>query len=442
MPSISRFAIKGLYGERDIDIPFDDHIKILVAENGSGKTTVLNTLYSLLSADLSRLKKIPFKSLELYLNDGRRFRIEKDSLYSAPKQEEASRYYDHLERIFGSSSARSLVETFLKTPPTHFYKSAFFASAAKKMGISSAMLYEFLASLTSERNEGLPGRTAHSTIKEVQEALDFKILYLPTYRRVEQDFRNLRTSELEDDPRRTKSINFGMSDVTDKIKEVTQEIVTSSIEWFAKVNGEMLSQLVEGIHIDSALKESVRNTGAVEIVLNRIGANINEEQKSKIIKLVESGEIENGHDPLIYFISNLLKVYEQQRENDRSIQLFTEVCNRYLADKKLEYDEGSVSVKIVRRKSREEVDIETLSSGEKQIISLFCNLYLSKGGDFAIFFDEPELSLSIEWQKTLLPDVVRSGKCSFLFATTHSPFIFANELASKTVDIGTYTKEL
>ena len=69
-------------------------------------------------------------------------------------------------------------------------------------------------------------------------------------------------------------------------------------------------------------------------------------------------------------------------------------------------------------------------------------LYLEKKNDVAIFFDEPELSLSIEWQKTLLPDILDSGKCKFLFATTHSPFIFENELEAFTVDLAEYIKEI
>ena len=45
-----------------------------------------------------------------------------------------------------------------------------------------------------------------------------------------------------------------------------------------------------------------------------------------------------------------------------------------------------------------------------------------------ILFDEPELSLSMRWQKRLLPDIVNSGRCVFLLAATHSPFIFENNL--------------
>jgi predicted ATPase len=62
-------------------------------------------------------------------------------------------------------------------------------------------------------------------------------------------------------------------------------------------------------------------------------------------------------------------------------------------------------------------------------VSIFSRLYLDNLRPYAIFFDEPELSLSIEWQKKLLQDIVDSDKCAFLLAATHSPFIFENHLA-------------
>ena len=46
---ITRFEILGLYGDRDIILDFDRPIKILVDENGSGKTTVLNILFRFIS---------------------------------------------------------------------------------------------------------------------------------------------------------------------------------------------------------------------------------------------------------------------------------------------------------------------------------------------------------------------------------------------------------
>ncbi len=43
--SIKSFSIYGLFGTNDVHVPFDENIKILVGENGLGKTQVLDILY-------------------------------------------------------------------------------------------------------------------------------------------------------------------------------------------------------------------------------------------------------------------------------------------------------------------------------------------------------------------------------------------------------------
>jgi len=444
MPSIKRLKINGLYGERDIDIPFFDNIKIIVAENGYGKTTVLNALYALASGNLTRLRKLPFETIEVHFDDNSKYLVDKKALTFTGKMVDKNPFFEHIRRILGEEETVILVENFLQKSPGEFRASPEFQVARRKTEIPASAFYEYLGEIKKSVNNGATFSKARETLKSIREKLGFNVLYLPTYRRVEQDFRDIKNSnepyESSDNPY-DDSINFGMADVDSRIKELTSEILSSSVEWFSKVNGEMLGQLVEGFKVDDNLKRSIQDPEAIKIVLDRIGANVKIEQKKQILKLIETDEIFQGHDPLIYFISNLVKVYEQQRENDRSIQAFTEVCNRYLGDKKLEYNESLVSVRIVRRKNNREVDIETLSSGEKQIISLFCSLYLKRESNVAIFFDEPELSLSIEWQKTLLPDVINSGRCAFLFATTHSPFIFENDLSRFAVDLGHYIQE-
>ncbi|MGR9505055.1 AAA family ATPase [Rhizobium leguminosarum] len=73
------------------------------------------------------------------------------------------------------------------------------------------------------------------------------------------------------------------------------------------------------------------------------------------------------------------------------------------------------------------IQLDALSSGEKQMISLFAKLYLYSG-EKVILVDEPELSLSIDWQRHILIDVLRSPYCKQIIAITHSPFVFDNEL--------------
>jgi len=77
-----------------------------------------------------------------------------------------------------------------------------------------------------------------------------------------------------------------------------------------------------------------------------------------------------------------------------------------------------------------------LSSGEKQIVSLFAKLYLTGSDNFIILFDEPELSLSIYWQEKLINNILESKKCEFMMVVTHSPFIVPKELKKYTLSFG------
>ena len=81
------------------------------------------------------------------------------------------------------------------------------------------------------------------------------------------------------------------------------------------------------------------------------------------------------------------------------------------------------------------IDLSMLSSGEKQVFSLFLHLYLDNAKDQTVIIDEPELSLSVPWQKRFLTDILDSAPCSFIMAVTHSPFIYQNRLKDTAVDL-------
>jgi len=438
---IREFYITKLYEDRNVRIKFDGPYKILVAENGYGKTTILNSFYALLSGDVSKLRKINFSKIGLIFSDGVEIVFNKSDFDADLEMIKGHPLFEHLEIKLGQDFILELIDDVRRYPAHRVEMSHLFRHAVATLDLPSRMLRDYLREIRTSRVNKRINSSTQDKLENIKKKLSLKTLYLPTYRRVEEDLRAFNSS-IDESMYKHSSINFGMGDVKVSIEKITSEILSSSVEWFSKINGQMLTQLVNGFSVTKEMKDSISDPKAVEIVLERIGKNISESHKSQILQLVESGEIQDNHDPLIYFVSNLLKVYEQQRENDNAIQNFTAVCNKYLVDKKIVYDESNVTIDIVRKKNERKVNIESLSSGEKQIISLFALLYLQKKEDLAIFFDEPELSLSMEWQKTLLPDIVASGKCKFLFSTTHSPFIFENELEKDTVDLAEYIEEL
>jgi predicted ATP-binding protein involved in virulence len=125
-----------------------------------------------------------------------------------------------------------------------------------------------------------------------------------------------------------------------------------------------------------------------------------------------------------------------------NLKPFIKVCNRYLVDKQLVYYDNSSELEMVLTKNNRPITLEKLSFGEKQIISIFSKLYLTVSSKNIVIFDEPELSISMEWQKMLLPDVLNSPQCQGVIAATHSPFIFNNDLNVNTVDLNEYIEDI
>lgn len=439
---IKKLEIYGLYGERNISIEFDSNVKIIVAENGYGKTTVLNAFYSILAGDLDRLRKIPFVRISLTFVNSDPIELTKESLSFDLSNARNSGIYQHLRGSLSEQTVYTLIQLSLTLSWSDLRKAPLFVHSVRKISASQHNLKSWLEMLVDELGDNMPDMDGVKEVfKQIKLNFNLNLLYLPTYRRVEEDLQTLGMNEdveIKDD----HQINFGMSDVRRRIEAITSEILSSSVEWFSKVNGEMIVQLVEGFKVDEDMYRSVANPDAIKIVLDRIGENIPSKNKEQIIELVNTGKILNDHDDLVYFLSNLVKVYEQQKDNDSAIQGFTNICNEYLVDKKVLYNESNVTISVVRMKNNKSIDWENLSSGEKQIISLFARLYLDRSENLAIFFDEPELSLSIEWQKKLLPHIIQSKKCKFLFCTTHSPFIFDNELDASASDLSLYVEEI
>ena len=177
----------------------------------------------------------------------------------------------------------------------------------------------------------------------------------------------------------------------------------------------------------------------LSIALDRIGEKINAEDKLKIKEMVLNKQIyfeENKY--LLNLIKNLIDSYEKQSYYDERVKKFKDVCNGYLTGKKYRYDESNLTLAIYKDNQDQPINVQSLSSGEKQVISIFSKLYLEENKDCIILFDEPELSLSIKWQATFLPDIMKSQKCKMLIAVTHSPFIFDNEYDNLAKYMGEY----
>jgi len=67
---------------------------------------------------------------------------------------------------------------------------------------------------------------------------------------------------------------------------------------------------------------------------------------------------------------------------------------------------------------------QALSSGERQIVTLIYATTKMSQRD-VILIDEPEISLNVDWQRKLLPEMEKQIPSKQLIVCTHSPIISA-----------------
>lgn len=445
--NLEYIGIFGLFGRYNIEIPFKKQVNIFIGENGLGKTTILNCIYFVLEKKFSKLMEIQFAEIDVkFKSDDKTYRISHADVreYCKNRRNSSYRIISDQERYINEIIEHSILFQDDMNSPEDLEKNLDFLTyeVARKLDIPRHIarnrLRHYLENYSdSLHNNGKKGnrKNVETLIRAISSNVTRKILYLPTYRRIEDDFSslNLRNVELNRDE---LLIRFGMSDVQASIERILKNIRSLAMKGFTEMTGVLLKQYADGknpleeIYTKRAYVHYDYDT--VKIVLDRVGNEIEENYKEKILNLVSSGDImKYEYLHLWNLINKLVDNYELQKAYDDRIKKFTYTCNKYLNDKHFDYNQSTLSLEIFLddnwNSEKRTIQLTQLSSGEKQIVSLFSKLYLEGDEKSIVIIDEPELSLSLKWQKMLLPDIMRTEKCDLLLTVTHSPFIFENE---------------
>lgn len=451
-------GIYELFGRYSIEIPFEKQVNIYIGENGLGKTTILNCIYFILEGKFARLANIQFSEIVVkFKGDEKRYKISGADLREFNKQNR-SRAYSHFLRDREIYETEMLEDILMKyrINMTELERESnldfLIYEYASKMKIpenfARRQILEYFENIEIMSNSKRKANKNNvvDLSKAVKDNITHRIIYLPTYRRIEDDFAslNIRSEELN---KAELLIRFGMSDVQMSIDRILEKIRSLAMKGFTEMTGVLLKQYADGKDPIDDMNQFTRmnniNIDTVKIVLDRVGKEIEEPYKQKILSLMHSGEIkEYKYLYLWNLINKLVDNYDVQKAYDDRIKKFTSTCNKYLNDKHFDYNQSTLNLEIhlddIYEGERKTIQLTQLSSGEKQIVSLFSKLYLESDEPSIVIIDEPELSLSIQWQQMLLPDIMRTNNCELLLTVTHSPFVFSNEFDLDAKEIRNY----
>ena len=454
---IKRFEIEELFGIYNVNIPFKDNINIFVGENGLGKTTILNALNYIIQGDSESLAVIEFKKIILTLGDDTKIVITHDELMNNNIFiRDRNRLYHYLPDDDYNFIARRIMLEILKEKAPNMLDDKM---TREKIYDRIVRKYRYdlpLSILEKIYNSVLKDKNFEKELKDSWEykIYDYmkkwdRIIYLPTYRRIEEDFNSyIENSPDKDYYRKDKKkrnfsyLQFGMDDVQESIDMACSTLKNNTNEGFKAMTSNLLTNYVNINEKNEKLDFNYKNfdSSTLDIVFSRLSDKIDPSVKNKITDMLDENTVleDKYHQYLISIISELTSIYEKNKQIDDNLENFKNVCNTYLVNKSINYDKFKIECKVEQDNTKQPIMLKNLSSGEKQIISLFSKLYLNLEEKNIILFDEPELSLSILWQKKLVPDIINSNRCSFMAIITHSPFIFDNDFRERAIDIKEY----
>jgi predicted ATPase len=452
-PILTHFHILRLHGYKNVYLDFEGSVRIVVAENGSGKTTVFNALNAVVSNRFHRLSSVPFESIEFGLSGhAESFTIRKQQTSSNEDQvSEQLRMFSE----WGSVDEAEVIDFFQSTYAQGRYFDVVEHPFVHQVYLASPHDHEELEPMFDSLAEGLAmpqGEEFSKARQALREAFkNIDIVYLPTYRRIELPL--LRASKRGPRAARQRldranrqrmgltgldahSINFGLADVEATLASLTEDIERRSNFEYRAVSATMLEEILGGrVEKEVDVGAQLPDLDALSRFLFRVSKEGSADLSLRRIKtLYDSGEINSPNQLwLRYFLRRLNRVILRTQEVELNIEKFVGVCNGYLKsssdEKELTYDRQNMKVVVKNLWTNTNMALDDLSSGEKQIVSMMAKLYLGGGRKFVII-DEPELSLSIDWQKTVLPDMLKSDSVAQMLAITHSPFVFENDLDS------------
>ena len=224
--TIDSFRVTNLHGYKSYEFSFPDNTIILVGENGSGKTTVLRLLYYLLSGQWNLLRSYKFEEISIAIN-GKEFKLNSKQIERSLEKLDDS----YLRRL--PPNARNKFLNLLRQGDKFAMSELRMLSDRYNIPLSylhhQLSLFEFSEKDNSEINK---------LFLNINKSLNAQILYLPTYRRIEQEL-NLIFRGIDDDEwkrgrldrgHRPESsqyvelIEFGMMDVVKLIKDTLERL--------------------------------------------------------------------------------------------------------------------------------------------------------------------------------------------------------------------------
>lgn len=414
---LKSFKVEGLFGHYTHSAAFptipenstEPSIVILCGPNGVGKTRILQMIEGVLKLDFTAFREVPFSSAELKFSDNTIILVKPINRYEKKESRCLEISFKRLKvylKIKGVGPHEDQDDISVENFREKFRD---FVKGMSVHLISTARLQHLNEERKKIKEE--QSRSEEGYVFEYMEQIE-----LP--------------AGLKRAPRQRP--NYVLAG---KVKEFITEAQLNTNRFFSPSGPDLLSWIYESLTNSVSL-----NIGTVSdlekrfLVLKekednamRYGLRIEVSDFDKLERLLNQKQIGKRADQALIVIQTYLEFLES-RVSDREllifrIKTFEQTVNSFFKNKTI-----SVNAKdgiIIKTNSGDIISEYALSSGEYHLLFLCATAFMTKRRGSVIAIDEPELSMHLEWQRRLIPELLKcasSAQPQFIVAT-HSPDI-------------------
>ncbi len=408
MNYIENVNIEGFWGEHSISFNFHDDVNFIIGINGSGKTTAVNIVVAALMADFSELDRLEFSKITIKLKSKGSRKKPSVTISKKPNKEGpfSSIQYEIKESASDKPTTLSLddyeEQLMLRRYPRHILEREIYRRQGKNVNstlnklVNVSWLSVNRASNGSDDEDERGESTVDLKLRELSNRL---VRYFSTLgKEGSEEFENFQKEVFlsmlfrkSSKPFFSTAKGIDIEEEKDALEGIFNQFKVKQKDFKNKLDGhfDALSKAKEKLESDS----SPLNTTDISVLI--------------------------GTERIDYIVDEWTKSISKRRIIFEPRDTFLKIINSMMQRKVFSINSQN-EIQIITQ-SGKNLPIRRLSSGEKQLLIVLGEALLQENKPWVYIADEPELSLHVRWQESLVENLRAINPNSQIIFATHSP---------------------
>ncbi len=402
--TIKKIRINGLFGFFNHEIKFNNHVVIIMGENGVGKTITLKMIEAIFSQRLEFLMDKDFSEIIISFH--------KETWYITRRIDDSQKYQEPVIKIKTTRKGKEPIEV---TPNQLMPR------------LPSIYIREKDNTWRHRRTDILLSREDLME-RYGTEALGIEYPEWYQHQCNQNRVRLIKTQRLYQKAGHDERQTLSVKKYSEELSSLMQEEISKAAKNTGDLDRTFPKRLLRQMrsnrkYLSSDILSELHRLEKHRLELSDLGLLTETESNEAIINEL------NENDSTMLSVLHLyvkdswekLKCYDNLYEK---LSLLKEIINSRYNHKIFTVDsiEGFV-IYPTEKKTDKRIPVEMLSSGEQNELVLFYEMLFKCDEKDLILIDEPEISLHLEWLQAMIDDLIKVSektKVSLLIAT-HSP---------------------